>query len=305
MRASNVFGLFLGGALLAVSGLALAENAVTTDPASVRAGPDSSYPEVALLDADTPIQVMGCLDDWSWCDVAFEGNRGWLYSPDITYEYQGGYVPFYSYAPAFGVPVLAFSIDAYWGSYYHDRPWYRERDEWVRRPMHHQRPPGPPPSRGLPPRELVRADRPHAGSGQPLRLGSAEPAHRDADRRDADRRDADRRGDVDRRAPERRDVEQRNAEQRDGERRDEAAHAGSREVESRPAERVVKPQEHAMPVRPQENGPRPEERGQRPEEHGRSGAPADAQKHEQRRSAPAKEEAPAPHRDDQGDRPKY
>jgi uncharacterized protein YraI len=181
MRASTCLHLVAGGVLLTLSAAALAENAVTNDPASVRAGPDSSYPEVAQLDADAPIQVMGCLDDWSWCDVAFADNRGWIYSPEITFEYQGGYVPFYSYAPALGVPVVAFSVDAYWGSYYHDRPWYRQRDEWVHRTIHHQRPPGPAPSHNLPPREVVRADRPHGGAqpGQPLRLGSAEPPHRD------------------------------------------------------------------------------------------------------------------------------
>ena len=102
MRAATPLRLGLGGVLMLFSLAALAENAVTTDVASVRAGPDSSYPEVAQLDADTPIQVMGCLDDWSWCDVSFDEYRGWLYAPDITYEYEGGYVPFYSYAPIFG-----------------------------------------------------------------------------------------------------------------------------------------------------------------------------------------------------------
>ncbi len=115
----------VGAILFSISCAAMAENAITTEPASVRAGPDDSYPEVAQLDADSPIQVMGCLDDWSWCDVTFEGNRGWMYSPDITYEYEGGYVPFYTYAPSFSIPVVTFGVDAYWGRYYHDRPWFR------------------------------------------------------------------------------------------------------------------------------------------------------------------------------------
>src|ERR1700681_66087 len=116
----RLFGVYL----LALSAVAAAENAVTTHPADVYAGPDDSYPMVAQLDADAPVQVMGCLDDWSWCDVTFGDNRGWLYSPDITYAYQGGYVPLYSYAPGLGIPVVAFSLDGYWGSHYHNRPWY-------------------------------------------------------------------------------------------------------------------------------------------------------------------------------------
>jgi uncharacterized protein YraI len=186
MRASIGLRLSVGAFLVTLSCAALAENAETSEPASVRAGPDSSYPEVAQLDADTPIQVMGCLDDWSWCDVAFDGNRGWLYSPDITYQYQGGYVPLYSYAPGLGVPVLSFSVDAYWGSHYHDRPWYAEREQWVHRPIHRQRPSGPPPSSSPPPREAVRMDRPHSGpqSDRSIRLGNAESSHQDAERHD-------------------------------------------------------------------------------------------------------------------------
>jgi uncharacterized protein YraI len=184
--ASSHLRLGVGALLFSLSFAAAAENAITTDSASVRAGPDSSYPEVAQLDADTPIQVMGCLDDWSWCDVAFDGSRGWLYSPDITYQYQGGYVPFYTYAPGLGVPVESFTVDAYWGSYYHDRPWYRERDQWVHRTVQHQRPSGPAPRSGPPPREAVRMDRPHGGppADRSIRLGNADPAHRDTERHD-------------------------------------------------------------------------------------------------------------------------
>lgn len=184
MRAVTSPRLWLGGALMLFSISAVADNAVTTDVVSVRAGPDSSYPEVAQLDADTPIQVMGCLDDWSWCDVGFADNRGWLYAPDITYQYEGGYVPFYTYAPAFGLPVVAFSIDAYWGQHYHDRPWFAQRNEWVHRSISHQRPAGPPPRREPPPREVVRTERPHGGShsGESMRLSKGPPPHPEQER---------------------------------------------------------------------------------------------------------------------------
>jgi uncharacterized protein YraI len=182
MRARLFVRLVLGGALFTCSAVALADNAVTTDPASLRAGPDDSYPEVAAIDAGAPIQVMGCLDDWSWCDVAFDGSRGWLYSPDISYEYQGGYVPFYSYAPALGIAVVPFSIDVYWGHYYHDRPWYGQRVQWEHRSINHRIPPGPRPSHSPPPHEVVRADRPHPGGGSSVRLGSAESPRPEADR---------------------------------------------------------------------------------------------------------------------------
>jgi uncharacterized protein YraI len=189
MRTAGCLRLSFGVYLLALSAAAAAQNAVTTHPVSVYSGPDDSYPMVAQLDADAPIQVMGCLNDWSWCDVAFADNRGWLYAPDITYDYEGGYVPLYTYAPSLGVPVVEFTIGDYWGRYYHGRSWYAQRDEWEHRgPAHHRRPPGPPPSAGPPPRS-ARVERPphEAQSERRMRLGTTEPPNHDAERHDGAR----------------------------------------------------------------------------------------------------------------------
>ena len=167
----------LGALLIVFSAAAVAQNAMTTEPADLYAGPDDAYPVVAELDSNTPIQVMGCLEDWSWCDVAVGDSRGWMYSPVISYRYEGGYVPFYSYAPSLGVAVVPFTVDLYWDRYYHDRPWYPRREEWAHRGVEHRRPPGPPPSAGPPPRpERREGPREAARPGdRPMRLGSAEP----------------------------------------------------------------------------------------------------------------------------------
>jgi uncharacterized protein YraI len=136
----------LAAVLLAVSFATSAQDAFTTRTVNVRAGPDTSYPPVAVLGAGAPVQVMGCLDDWSWCDVAFSDNRGWLYAPYLNYVYQGARVPFYSYAPSFGIPIISFSLGSYWDRYYRGRPWYGRRDYWEHRaPPQHFRPSGPPP----------------------------------------------------------------------------------------------------------------------------------------------------------------
>lgn len=197
--------LGLGALLLIFSAAALAQNAVTTEPADLYAGPDDAYPVVAQLDPNTPIQVLGCLDDWSWCDVGVEDFRGWMYSPGITYYYQGGYVPLYSYAPSLGIAIVPFSVDAYWGHYYHDRPWYSRRDEWAHRTMHHRRPPGPPPSAGPPPpsehREGPREAARENDNGRPLHLGRARtaepppPGHRNDERKPDEGRADERRSD--------------------------------------------------------------------------------------------------------------
>lgn len=271
MRGAMLPRLWLGGVLMLFSVAVMAENAVTTDVASVRAGPDDSYPEVAQLDPDSPVQVMGCLDDWSWCDVAFGDNRGWLYAPDISYEYEGGYVPFYTYAPAFGLPVLTFSLDTYWGSHYRSRPWYGQRDEWIHRTFHHERPPGPAPSHTRPPREVVSAERPHGRSrpGEPaVRLSEAERGHRDQER-------AGRAPDVGR-SPERR-----------------------ASPETRPQERALPTPEHSAPLEhtvpsqhfaPPEHTARPERSA--PSEH--TAPPAQEQRQRAEREPRAQDRGAAP-----------
>jgi hypothetical protein len=204
--------------------------------------------------------------------VAFGDDRGWVYSPDIVYDYQGGYVPFYTYAPSFGVPVVQFTIGSYWDRYYHGRPWYGRRSEWLDRgPSHHRRPSGPPPSAGPPPRS-ARVERPtHEGQPErPFRLGSAERARQDAERHD-DGRDT---GAV--RPPEPRDVrppaqrDVRPPEQRDTRPPDprSAEHVAppdpSRESRPSRAERVAPPPHEEHPPANAEP-PRREAPPQRPD----------------------------------------
>jgi uncharacterized protein YraI len=154
----------LASVLLAISFATSAQDAFTTRSVNVRAGPDTSYPAVATLGGGVPVQVMGCLDDWSWCDVAFEDNRGWIYAPYLSYVYQGARVPFYTYAPSFGIPIIGFSVGSYWDRYYRGRPWYGRRDYWERREPQHVRPSGPAP-RSTPPSFRERAE--YQGRGAP------------------------------------------------------------------------------------------------------------------------------------------
>src|SRR3954471_25079429 len=65
----KLFAVGLACVVLSVSLAALAQEAYTTRTVNVRAGPDLSYPVVAGLGGGAPVQVFGCLDDWSWCDV--------------------------------------------------------------------------------------------------------------------------------------------------------------------------------------------------------------------------------------------
>jgi uncharacterized protein YraI len=160
--------------LLAIPFATSAQDAFTTRSVNVRAGPDTSYPPVATLGAGAPLQVMGCLDDWSWCDVVFEDNRGWIYAPYLSYVYQGARVPFYTYAPSFGIPIIGFSLGSYWDRYYRGRSWYGRRDYWEQRASpQHIRPSGPPPRSTLPPAGAYQDNqRYRPSSGQPAYTGN-------------------------------------------------------------------------------------------------------------------------------------
>jgi uncharacterized protein YraI len=122
-----------GALLLALCDIASAQNAYTARPMNLRAGPNRAYPMVVQVDSGAPLDVHGCLDGWSWCDVSFEGNRGWMYGGGISFAYNGGRVPLYSYGPQLGLPIITFSLGAYWGQYYQGRPWYGQRNVWAHR----------------------------------------------------------------------------------------------------------------------------------------------------------------------------
>ncbi len=147
----RVLAFSFGALLLGALGIASAQNAYTSRPMNVRAGPNRDYPLVAQLGPGAPLEVQGCLSDWSWCNVSFDGTWGWMYSGGISFLYHGEPVPIYSYGPSLGVPIITFSLFSYWGDHYRDRPWYSRRDEWAHRRMPpRMRPPGPP-RRGPPP----------------------------------------------------------------------------------------------------------------------------------------------------------
>jgi uncharacterized protein YraI len=184
-------GLF--GVGLLVSAAAAAQVAITTQAANVRAGPDRSYPLVAWLAAGTPVQVMGCINGWRWCDVLVGPNRGWVYSGFLSYGYQKSPTLILEGGPMLGLPLVTFSIGSYWDSYYRNRPWWGNRTYWYNRPLPPppawrpppSRPPGyypgprpphsnnPPPYR--PPRPIQPGYRPPPQGGNPGHPGGSRP----------------------------------------------------------------------------------------------------------------------------------
>jgi uncharacterized protein YraI len=142
LAAALASGCLTAGLAFAPSAANAQTAAYTSEPVQLYAGPSGDYPVVSELGPGVPVTVMGCVSDYSWCDVTVPGLRGWVYSSYLSYPYQGSYVPLAGYGAAIGLPVVTFAIGAYWGSFYRDRPWYGEQGRWAH---------VPPPERGHPP----------------------------------------------------------------------------------------------------------------------------------------------------------
>ena len=118
------------GATLLWSAVASAHEAWTTRQTNVRAGPDQTYPVVGVLAPGYPVEVVGCVNDYSWCDVLFANNRGWIQSRRLQYAYQSRRVPLYDYRASIGLPIITFSLLNYWDDHYRTQSWYRDRPRW-------------------------------------------------------------------------------------------------------------------------------------------------------------------------------
>lgn len=135
----------------------LAEAAVrgfATANVNMRSGPSTGYPAVTVIPAGAPVTINGCMSSVNWCDVSFYGGRGWVSGSYVQASYRSNrvYVGPQYYRPL-GIPMITFDVDTYWGRYYRDRDFYRERDRWRRFTWEPGRnPPPPPPPRWEPPR---------------------------------------------------------------------------------------------------------------------------------------------------------
>lgn len=94
------------------------------------AGPDYGYPRLAQVPSGVQVMVYGCLRDWSWCDISWRMERGWVEGRNVSVEYRGRRQGLSAVAPYLGLGILFFGLQDYWGQHYRNRPFYREQDRW-------------------------------------------------------------------------------------------------------------------------------------------------------------------------------
>ena len=155
--------------LLALTLLAPGVQAQQTAQARVavnlRAGPNQGFPVVSALYAGTVFTVLGCLGDYSWCDVQSPPHRGWVAANNLIVLQPNGNQAALNVAGAvIGIGITTFILNTYWQEHYYNRPWYGQSSYWNGRPLPYYGRPvyRPPPPHYHPP---PHRPPPHHGGG--------------------------------------------------------------------------------------------------------------------------------------------
>ena len=171
----------LVAALLPLASPARAEPAYAAKTAHLRAGPGRSYPVVAVLPSGLPVEILGCVAGYTWCDVIAGRQRGWVYARNLWHRHGDVDGPVLDHGAEIGIAIVGFLLLDYWRDHYRDRPWYGDRNRWAHPPRPPGPPPAPPPQPPRPPRapEPARPPQPPHPPAQPPRGGPPRAAPRE------------------------------------------------------------------------------------------------------------------------------
>ncbi|MXN64967.1 SH3 domain-containing protein [Stappia sp. GBMRC 2046] len=127
--------LLIAALLLMISMPSLAaELATASTSVNLRAGPGTNYEVLATVPAGASVTVYSCNSGYSWCDIDYAGQRGYVAGKYLNYAVQGTY-----YGRALPAIGLTLGLPLFWDSYPVYRPIYRPRPPIYRPP---NRPPG-------------------------------------------------------------------------------------------------------------------------------------------------------------------
>lgn len=98
--------------ILSMPAAAAAQSAgtVTTD-LNMRAGPGGSYEVVSVIPTGAPIEINGCVDAGTWCEVVYDGERGYASASYLTVD-QGGTTVVVAEQPSLFETVVVEPVEA-------------------------------------------------------------------------------------------------------------------------------------------------------------------------------------------------
>ncbi|MDB5478591.1 MAG: peptide-binding protein [Alphaproteobacteria bacterium] len=89
---------------------------------NLRAGPGMRYPTLTQIHPGEIVQLLGCIEGRSWCEVETTGTRGFMSGAFLSITDTSGLTD----DQAMLVPVVSFNQKEYWQEHYSDRPFYRQ-----------------------------------------------------------------------------------------------------------------------------------------------------------------------------------
>jgi len=83
----------------------------STNDVNMRTGPSTKYHVVRVVPAGAGVQINGCLQGRTWCDVSYGGHRGWVSSRYLQHTaYRTGPRQVYNSGSDVLLPYVAFQI---------------------------------------------------------------------------------------------------------------------------------------------------------------------------------------------------
>lgn len=150
--------LLIVASLLGMSAPSLAaELATASTNVNLRAGPGTNYQVLTTVPAGASVTVYSCNSGYSWCDIDYAGQRGYVAGKYLIYAVQGAY--YGNALPAIG---LTLGLPLFWDSYPVYRPIYPAGPPIYRPPNRPPgwRPPGQRPPGWRPPGQRPPGQRP-------------------------------------------------------------------------------------------------------------------------------------------------
>lgn len=111
---------------------AWAQNAYPVQNINLRAGPGSHYPVVEILARGEKLDILGCLDEMTWCEIeTADGEFGWVSSYYLQASNRSS-LSLYDLNQNGDIRIIIFKPNNYWDRHYKRKDFYKDRDHYIR-----------------------------------------------------------------------------------------------------------------------------------------------------------------------------